>query len=113
MPQAHYPTVPFPIDHIIARQHGGESVSSNLALSCLHCNCHKGPNIAGLDPKTRALTRLFHPRRHKWDRHFRWNGPRLVGRTPIGRTTVVVLALNDPDLVAVRMALIEEGRFPA
>jgi hypothetical protein len=56
---------------------------------------------------------LFHPRRHKWDRHFRWNGPRLVGRTPIGRTTVVVLALNDPDLVAVRMALIEEGRFPA
>jgi hypothetical protein len=23
MPQALYPTVPFPIDHIIAKQHGG------------------------------------------------------------------------------------------
>lgn len=36
MPQDFYPTVPFPIDHIIARQHGGSTVRSNLALSCLH-----------------------------------------------------------------------------
>jgi hypothetical protein len=26
MPQGFYPTVPFPIDHIIARQHGGQTV---------------------------------------------------------------------------------------
>lgn len=36
MPQAYYPTVPFPIDHVIARQHGGPTVPANLALSCLH-----------------------------------------------------------------------------
>lgn len=35
--QAFYPTVPFPIDHVIARQHGGRTTLSNLALSCLHC----------------------------------------------------------------------------
>jgi len=46
---------PFPIDHIIARQHGGETVESNLALSCFRCNTHKGPNIAGIDPLTRLL----------------------------------------------------------
>jgi hypothetical protein len=36
MPQVYYRTVPFPIDHIIARQHGGATRLGNLALSCLH-----------------------------------------------------------------------------
>jgi hypothetical protein len=112
MPHAFYPTVPFQIDHVIARQHGGDTVFANLALACLHCNSHTGPNIAGIDPKTRRLARLFHPRRHKWDRHFRWDGAVLLGRTNTGRVTVAVLALNDPDLVAVRQALIDERRFP-
>jgi hypothetical protein len=107
-----YPSVPFPIDHIVARQHGGTTVAGNLALSCLHCNSHKGPNIAGLDPRTGKLTRLFHPRRHKWDRHFRWEGVELVGRTAVGRVTIMVLNLNDPDLAEVRRALLDEGRFP-
>jgi hypothetical protein len=110
--QAYYPTVPFPIDHIIARQHEGPTVAGNLALSCLHCNSHKGPNIAGLDPRTKKLTRLFNPRRHKWGRHFRWDGPLVVGRTAIGRVTVAVLAMNAPEAVEVREALIEEGTFP-
>ncbi len=38
MPQRYYPTVVFPIDHIIARQHGGLTALNNLAFSCLHCN---------------------------------------------------------------------------
>ena len=37
---------------------------------------------------------LFNPRRQKWDRHFRWDGPLLVGRTAIGRTTIRVLQIN-------------------
>ena len=113
MPQAFYPTVPFPIDHIIALQHGGPTVLGNLALSCLHCNSHKGPNIAGIDQRTKKLTKLFHPRRHKWARHFRWEGADVIGRTAVGRVTVAVLALNHPDLVEVRQSLIEEGRFGA
>jgi hypothetical protein len=112
MSQLFYPTVPFPVDHIIARQHGGETTLSNLALSCLHCNSHKGPNIAGIDPRTRKLTRLFHPRRHRWDRHFRWQDAVLIGRTAVGRTTIHVLALNDPDIVEVRRALLDEGKWP-
>jgi hypothetical protein len=112
VPQAYYPTVPFPIDHVIARQHGGPTAFNNLAVSCLHCNSHKGPNIAGLDPKTRKLTPLFNPRRHKWSRHFRWSGPYLLGRTAVGRTTVEVLAMNHPDVIEVREELIAEGVFP-
>jgi hypothetical protein len=58
------------------------------------------------------ITRLFNPRRDKWTRHFRWEGPYLVGKTSVGRTTIVVLAMNHPDAVAVRQSLTEEGLFP-
>ncbi len=58
-----------PIDHIIARQHGGETTVDNLALSCLHDNTHKGPNIAELDPQPRRITRHFNPRKDRWERH--------------------------------------------
>jgi HNH endonuclease len=111
LPQDLHP-VPFEIDHIVARQHGGPTVLSNLALACLHCNGHKGPNIAGIDPLTKKVTKLFNPRRHKWAKHFAWNGPEVVGRTPVGRVTVVVLAMNDPVRVALRQELINEKRFP-
>jgi hypothetical protein len=102
--------LPLSIDHIIARQHFGETNLSNLALACLHCNQHKGTNLTGIDPLTR---RLFHPRKHKWHRHFRWDGPYLVGLTAIGRSTIQVLAMNDGFIVNFRRLLIEEGTFPA
>jgi hypothetical protein len=111
IPQAFFPS-PFEIDHVIAKQHSGPTVSNNLALSWLHCNGHKGPNIAGLDPRTRKLTKLFNPRRHKWERHFCWVGAYLIGRTPVGRLTVAVLAINGAYLLGLRQELIEEGLFP-
>jgi len=103
---------PFEIDHIIARKHGGRTVRGNLALSCFHCNSHKGPNIASRAPRTRKLTPLFNPRRHKWSAHFRWEGATLVGRTAIGQVTIRVLNINDPFRVALRETLMEEGVFP-
>jgi hypothetical protein len=102
----------FEVDHVIARKHGGPTVAGNLALTCFFCNSYKGPNIAGIDPRSRKIVRLFHPRRHKWNRHFRWDGPTLVGRTPEGRATIAVLNINDPESVAIRMALIDAGLFP-
>jgi len=52
LPSAFHPA-PFQIDHIIARQHGGKAELENLALSCIHCNRFKGPNVAGVDPDTK------------------------------------------------------------
>ncbi|MBV9266080.1 MAG: HNH endonuclease [Acidobacteriaceae bacterium] len=101
--------LPFQVDHIIARQHGGESTLENLALACFHCNRYKGPNIAGRDPDTRELVRLFHPRTDIWSEHFELSHARIVGRTSIGRTTVQVLSMNADDLLLVRLALIDEG----
>jgi hypothetical protein len=97
------------IDHIIAAVHGGRTLASNLALSCLWCNRHKGTNLAGIDPKTRLLTRLFHPRRHSWPHHFRREGAYLRGRTGIGRTTIRVLNMNALLRVMFREELIAAG----
>ena len=99
------------MDHVIAEKHGGQTVLENLALSCLHCNAYKGPNIAGVDPDTGKVTVLFHPRRDDWNIHFRWEGAQLVGRTPVGRTTVAVLKVNLAYRVVFREALRAEGTF--
>jgi hypothetical protein len=111
MPQE-YDDATFEVDHIIAIKHGGATRASNLCLSCFSCNSFKGSNIAGIDPRTRKLTPLFNPRRHAWARHFRWDGPVLVGRTPIGRATIAVLNINDLFRVELREGLIAEGLFP-
>lgn len=102
----------FEIDHIIAKKHGGATVSENLCLACVYCNSFKGANIASIDPHTGKLVQLFNPRRHHWRRCFQWAGPQLVGRTPIGRATIQVLWINNPQALALRQSLIDEGVFP-
>lgn len=109
LPQAASRFVRFHVEHIIARQHGGPTELENLALACHFCNYHKGPNIAGLDPRTGELVPLFHPRRDRWADHFAWEGTIAVGRTPIGRATVQLLAMNDWQQAEVRQNLKAEG----
>jgi hypothetical protein len=58
------------------------------------------------------MVRLFHPREDDWSEHFEWNGPELVGKTPVGRGTVAVLGINLSENVELRESLIEEGVFP-
>ncbi len=108
IPHPHY-RLPFQVDHIIARQHGGTTILENLAMACYHCNRFKGPNIAGIDPDSGDLVRLFHPRGDTWADHFRWDGARIVGQTAIGRVTVHVLSMNADDLLRLRVELLEEG----
>ena len=90
------------IEHIIARQHGGDDGLENLALACFHCNLRKGPNIAALDAVTGTLVALFHPRRQEWRAHFVSNGEVVEGTTPTGRATVSLLQMNAADRRRVR-----------
>ena len=108
LPQV-FSAIPFEINHIVAQKHGGPTQEENLALSCFYCNSRKGPNIAGVDPASGRIVRLYHPRKDRWSRHFEWAGAMLQGKTATGRATIVVLSINDPDAVAVREALIDEG----
>jgi HNH endonuclease len=100
---------PFVLDHIIARQHGGIRSKENLAFCCGRCNRFKGPNVAGIDPGSRKLTRLFNPRTDLWADHFRYQNGVLIGLTDTGRTTVAVLSINMPLRIAARRTLIQNG----
>ena len=99
-------------DHVIATQHGGKTMLDNLAYTCFRCNRLKGPNIASLDPATGLATLLFNPRTDLWSAHFRWDGSEIVALTPIGRATIGLLKLNDPERVTLRASLMSQGHFP-
>lgn len=105
----HCSVLSFDLEHVIAEKHGGETVLQNLAYACRYCNAYKGPNIAGIDPETGHVVTLFHPRQDRWEDHFRWNGPELVGQTAVGRATIQVLRMNHPEMVALRKSLLREG----
>jgi hypothetical protein len=85
------------VDHIVAEKHGGQTEETNLALSCVLCNQHKGSDLTSIDPETGQITPLFHPRCDCWLDHFRLDGARIEPLTPIGRVTVRLLQLNHPD----------------
>lgn len=99
----------FSVDHVIAKQRLKDDSTDNLALSCLRCNLFKGPNLSGLDPADKSIVTLFNPRGQNWSDHFQWNGPILVGRTPVGRATIMTLRMNAPQRVRLRRALLDEG----
>jgi HNH endonuclease len=107
----HFPMPPFHIEHIIARKHRGPTSNENLALSCVRCNFHKGPNLSGIDPETAKVETLFHPRRDVWRDHFAWQSSRLVGKTAKGRATIAVLEINHALRIEARDRLLQEGRF--
>lgn len=111
LPQA-FSALRFQIDHVIAQKHHGAAEFENLALACFRCNAFKGPNIAGIDPDSSEIVRLFNPRQDVWEEHFEWSGAVLRGLSPIGRATIDVLRMNDFDVVRLRQSLIEEGAFP-
>jgi hypothetical protein len=94
----------FHFDHIHPSSSGGKTAAENLCFACPHCNIAKSNRTEGVDPRTGKLIRLFNPRTDDWDRHFRWsdNCEQLIGRTAIGRATIVSLRMND--------ALLQEAR---
>src|SRR5262249_38069801 len=99
------------IDHIIPKAHGGIDEETNPWLACRMCNSFKGRQITARDPLTERWVRLFHPRRQRWMRHFRWSedGTRIIGRTSCGRATVLALQLNHVIAVIVRRAWVAAG----
>jgi hypothetical protein len=106
------PLFSFHIEHILPKKHGGTDDPSTLAWSCHHCNLAKSSNLSGRDPATGRIVVLFNPRRQRWQRHFRWDGPRLVGLTACGRATIAVLNINMPHRIDLRDLLIAGDRFP-
>lgn len=104
---------PHEVDHIIAVKHSGETTFDNLAFACWRCNRHKGSDLASVDPATKAIVLLFHPRQHIWSEHFQLDGVHIVGVTTIGRATVALLQMNRPDRLRERQRLFRPKGRPA
>lgn len=102
----------FHIDHIIPEMDGGLTEPENLALACVSCSLRKGARQFVIDPTTRRLVRLFHPRQQRWAAHFCWNGFRVMGITATGRATVDALKLNRSTMLAICSEEDWFARFP-
>ncbi len=78
------------------RSLGGTDELDNLALACRRCNERRYNFSVGIDPETQA-TEPFQPRQQRWADHFVWtaDGLKILGTSPIGRTTCNRLDLND------------------
>jgi HNH endonuclease len=102
----------FHVEHIIPVSGGGNDELDNLAWACPGCNLTKATRVAALDPVSRQVVRLFHPRQDQWVDHFSWQGYQLVGRTPIGRALVSAFNLNHERRVRVRQVEAHFALFP-
>ncbi|MEK7675941.1 MAG: hypothetical protein AAB676_08940 [Verrucomicrobiota bacterium] len=67
--------------------------------------------LAGVDPDTGEITRLFHPRRDRWEGHFAREGAGIAGKTPVGRTIVWLFGMNTGDRLHWRKLLLRLGKL--
>lgn len=111
---ADYSSAPFPIDHVIPRAKGGETTPDNLALSCGGCNGAKLDRTEALDPIFQEMVAIYNPRIAQWQEHFEWSDDYrlIIGKTPTGRATVVLLELNREGLLNLREVLGMAGLHP-
>ena len=109
IPQTATPLIPFHIEHIVSKQHGGGDADNALALSCDRCNAYKGPNLSSIDPETSSITQLFNPRSDIWTDHFAMRDGFIIGLTPKGRATARLLNMNAARRVELREAWLKTG----
>ena len=99
------------IDHVISRQHGGETKADNLAYACMLCNRFKGPNVSSVDAAG-AVVPLFNPRSQLWADHFRLAAAVIQPITATGEATAKLLRLNAAERVIERAVLQRLNRYP-
>jgi hypothetical protein len=102
----------FHLDHIRPRREGGLTVATNLALACVSCSLRKGARTTATDDTGQAVD-IFNPRTQRWTEHFGLTDDFLiVGQTPVGRATVVLLRMNRPLAVQIRREEALLGAYP-
>ena len=106
--------LPLEVEHILPIAYGGEDDAANWALACRSCNLYKATHTSGHDPVSEREVHLFHPREDRWEDQciVAPESGELVGRTPIGRVTVMRLGLNRAVQVAARRQWMRLGLFP-
>jgi hypothetical protein len=57
------------------------------------------------------VTAIFRPRQDRWHDHFFLAGANIIGKTPVGRTSVWLLDMNSTHRVETRKILLQFGLF--
>ena len=106
--------IPSAHDHIIPQSKGGETIFENLCHSCRPCNEFKGDMMHAPDPLSGDVVALFNPREQEWQAHFDWSldDTMLIGKTAVGRATVVALRMNNQTIVSARRRWVIAGWHP-
>jgi len=94
----------FHVEHVLPKARGGTSEFTNLAWCCPSCNLHKSDRIEATDPQENQIVSLFNPRLSSWSEHFQWKGYEIIGISPIGRASVLLLDFNHPRRLRIREA---------
>jgi hypothetical protein len=102
---SHVQLLPFHVEQIVAKQHGGNGSFANLAWACDRCNAYKGTNLSSIDPETGKVIELFHPRLDTWSEHFAIHDGAVRGLTATGRATVRLLQMNSGRRIDLRREL--------
>jgi 5-methylcytosine-specific restriction endonuclease McrA len=103
----------FDVEHIIPKSRKGNDTAANLALSCRSCNLHKSNRTIAIDPETKYETNLFNLRQDSWTDHFQAiPNYEIIGKTVIGRATVVCLNMNHSSQIFARQLWVEWHLFP-
>jgi hypothetical protein len=97
----------------VPKRAGGATQAANLALACVSCSLRKEARRSAIDPASCRRVPLFHPRRQRWEDHFRWEGVRVAGLTATGPATVAALRMNRVLILAIRQEEALRGRHPA
>jgi hypothetical protein len=107
--------ITFHVEHVQPLALGGQTVLSNLALSCPGCNLSKGSRTTGRDASgvERSLfnPRLYEPWLLGWHLHFVLDrsAGQILPRTPTGEATIATLKMNHPQRQFARKLQIDVG----
>ena len=68
----------FEIEHIDPLSRGGSTSLDNLALACRTFNSYKSNKIDAIDPISKQVVLLYHPRQMDWHTHLAWSDDTLL-----------------------------------
>ncbi|MFK7946031.1 MAG: HNH endonuclease [Saprospiraceae bacterium] len=104
----------FEMEHIQPEAKDGKTEAENLALACRRCNGLKFTKTQHIDPISKEIVDLYHPRKDNWYEHFHWNEDEtlVIGKTPKGRATIDLLQINRASNVNLRALLSLVGLHP-
>ncbi|MGJ3247547.1 MAG: HNH endonuclease [Elainellaceae cyanobacterium] len=112
--QQHISGIRLTVDHIVPELLGGTTEKRNLCLACWDCNLYKAARISVFDDQSQQDVRLFHPQMQAWVDHFEWStdGSLMLGKTTVGRVSIITLRMNRAELVISRKLWTEVGWHP-